>query len=366
MKKVIHIVSNVSSSNGLEWMIEGVSSLYACTVVLMNPSETPLELSLKEMKGVEVRRIKFRGKKDLIQVFLKMYVLLKATKPDIIHCHLYDACLVGLTTSRLAGVKKRIYTRHYSNIHHQYHPKGVWFDKVFNCLASDIIAISENVKQVLIKERARADKIIHLPHGFKLELFQKKLNVEALKNKYKVGNNYPVVGAISRFVHLKGVAYIVEAFSLLLKEYPKAKLLLFNAVGPEKKKIMSMLSSMPDSAYELVDFEGQIIDVYHLLDVFVHVPIDKEVEAFGQTYVEALAAGTPAVFTMSGVAPDFVKDEENAIVVDYKSSEQIYQGIRKILENEDVRQRIVQQGPISVEQFSLSKFLERLKEVYEK
>src|SRR5256885_4070776 len=38
-----------------------------------------------------------------------------------------------------------------------------------------------------------------------------------------------------------------------------------------------------------------------LLDVFVHAPIAPQVEAFGQVYVEAMAAGVPSVITRAGI-----------------------------------------------------------------
>jgi glycosyltransferase involved in cell wall biosynthesis len=72
----------------------------------------------------------------------------------------------------------------------------------------------------------------------------------------------------------------------------------------------------------------------------VHVPIDRLSESFGLTYVESLAAGRPSVFTKSGIACDFVRDEYNALVVDYRNSLQISEAINRILQDSDLRQRL--------------------------
>jgi hypothetical protein len=63
------------------------------------------------------------------------------------------------------------------------------------------------------------------------------------------------------------------------------------------------------------------------------VPIDDTIEAFGQTYIEALISGVPSVFTLSGVASEFIENGKNALVVDYKNSEQISVAIDQILTN---------------------------------
>jgi glycosyltransferase involved in cell wall biosynthesis len=53
-----------------------------------------------------------------------------------------------------------------------------------------------------------------------------------------------------------------------------------------------------------VEFEPDVAELYHAFDVFVHVPEDQHAEAFGLVYVEAMIAGTPCIFTGSGVMHD--------------------------------------------------------------
>jgi glycosyltransferase involved in cell wall biosynthesis len=80
----------------------------------------------------------------------------------------------------------------------------------------------------------------------------------------------------------------------------------------------------------------------------VHVPIDKYVEAFGQTYVEALAMGIPSVFTLSGIANDFIEDKRNAVVVPHCDSDAIYEAIVNILNNSNLRQNVIENGRTDV------------------
>ena len=62
----------------------------------------------------------------------------------------------------------------------------------------------------------------------------------------------------------------------------------------------------------------------------MHVPIDSMSEAFGQTYIEALASRVPSIFTLSGIACEFAKDRVNCLVVPYKDSDSIQLALESI------------------------------------
>src|SRR6185295_2234861 len=114
----------------------------------------------------------------------------------------------------------------------------------------------------------------------------------------------------------------------------------------------------PEKSFIEIRFENNIFALYKLFDVFVHTPIDEYSEAFGQTYVEALASGIPAVVTLSGIGNDFIVDGRNALVAKYKDSDSIYSGICTILKDGDLSNRIKSQGREDVEaRFSLKQMI---------
>jgi glycosyltransferase involved in cell wall biosynthesis len=92
-----------------------------------------------------------------------------------------------------------------------------------------------------------------------------------------------------------------------------------------------MLLELPDGSFEYVGFESNVYDLYSLFDIYIHTPVDPYCEAFGQTYVEALAAGVPSIFTLSGVAREFAMDEPLATIVPFRDSEAIYRAMIQLL-----------------------------------
>lgn len=367
--KITYILSNIDKSVAFEWIVSNLNkNEFEISFILFNNKEPYLFQWLKN-KGIDCYYIPHIGKKSYPNTFFKTLYILNKIKPTIVHTHLFDANLIGLSAAKLLGIKKRIYTRHHSTYHHQYFPKAIKYDKLCNYLATDIVAISENVKNVLIKqENVNPNKIHLIHHGFDLEKFKNipKKEIVALKEKYNVKVNYPVIGVIARYIDWKGHFYVIKAFKKLLQTYPNAKLILANASGPYKTEIQQLLQKeLKTEQYVEIPFEPNLFALYQLFNIFVHVPINSHIEAFGQTYVEALAAKIPSVFTLSGVANEFIQNQKNALVVDYRNSEAIYQAFIKLLTNKNLSNHLIENGLTSVEQFNLNLFIQKLEKLYE-
>jgi glycosyltransferase involved in cell wall biosynthesis len=97
----------------------------------------------------------------------------------------------------------------------------------------------------------------------------------------------------------------------------------------------------------------------------VHVPVDSKVEAFGQVYVEALAAEVPSIFTISGIASDFIEHDQNSCVVPYRDSAAIEHALNVLWQTPEIRSRLKRNGWNSVqERFGLSQMILLLEALY--
>jgi len=302
-------------------------------------------------KGHFVHFIEFAGKRDLVGAVIKLRGVFRRWNPEIVHTHLVEGSLAGLTAALFAGVSRRLHTRHHGVEAHVYYPHGVWYDRYNNWLSKRIVAISPVVADALInRDKASRGKVVTIPHGFHLEnLLPDQRVTEELREKYELTSRYPIIGSISRYIHWKGVHNTIEAFSKVLANYPNAKLVLANAQGPYATEIRDLLVSfLPKDSFVEIAFERNVTSLYPLFDVFVHVPVDRDLEAFGMVYIESLAIGVPSVFTTSGIASDFALDRVNAMVVPFNDSDAIATAIGVVLEDEDLRKNMVRNGRAAV------------------
>jgi glycosyltransferase involved in cell wall biosynthesis len=164
---------------------------------------------------------------------------------------------------------------------------------------------------------------------------------------------------------LKGVQFVIPAFQKLLQTYPKAHLIIANAEGDYKAEIETMLSILPKNQVTLIRFQNDVKQLYAMFDVYVHVPIDKDCEAYGQVYIEALAMKVPSVFTLSGIANEFVAHNKNAMVVDYQNSGEITNAIIFLLQHPDNAKAMANEGFANVTAlFNIEKMVALLEAVY--
>ena len=364
--RVTYIIANVDRAVAFGWVADLLDGdRFELSFILLNPGPSALEDELAQ-RDIPCERVTYRGYRDLPGAFWRVIRILRRTRPGTVHTHLLPACMVGLTAARLLRVPKRVYTRHHSTFHHDYAPKWVSVDRLMNRLATHVVAISENVRHVLQElEGVPEDKIRLVHHGFRFVDFDEvsPQNVEGLRAKYDLGSSAPVIGVIARYAELKGIEYIVEAARIVLRTHPNVLFIFANARGDPT--IAATVQQLPARNHREIPFEPDLFALYRLFDVYVHVPIDPRVEAFGQTYVEALISGVPSVFTLSGVATEFIEDGRNALVVPYRAPSLIAEAILRILADDTLAHRLSQAGRKDVEsRFRAEGMVEALSAIY--
>lgn len=364
---MVYVVSGVDGSRQLEQTALRLRQKAKIVFLLLNKRPGTFQMFL-EAHQIPVRR--FSPERPLLPIaciLLVLYFLLR--RPKVVHAHLFDAGVVGLTAAWLARVPQRMYTRHHSTIHHQYFRAGLKWDKLCNKLATAVVAPSKTVQDVLTDmEGVPGWKVALVHHGFALSSLAAKpddARLEKIRTKYRISDRQgPVIGCVARYTEWKGVQYVIEAFGELIKSVPSARLVLANAKGDYCAAIKHSLSQLPSESFREIEFEEDVEALYHLFDVLVHVPIDGMAEAFGQVYVEAMAAGVPMVVTLSGIAKECVVDEKNALVVPFKDPSAIEKAIRRLLEQEELRREIILNAQATAQNFSLDIMLDKLTTLY--
>lgn len=363
MKKVCLVISHINKALAFEWIVSGLHTSFQLEFLLLNQHDSALERFLSEHK-IPFQRISTQNRFALT---FKLFRYFLSIKPDVVHTHLRTATVCGIVAAWFARVSKRIYTRHHGSTHHNNFPRAVRIDKLINRLCTHVVSISLTTTEILRDwEGCPKSKIREIPHGFDLGLFrnQSQASIESLREKYNPNHRSPVIGCISRYINWKDVPRVVEAFQGVLNHYPKALLILANATGPDAIRVKATLKHLPESSYVEIKFEPDIASFYQILDVLVHIPIDPYVEAFGQTYIEAMAAGVPLVCTLSGIGREVCKHQGTAWVVPYGNTQSVTTGILELLENSELRKHVTSNALKEANQFGLPSFIGQLNSLY--
>lgn len=366
--RLIYVISDIDQTLAFEWISTHLPPEFDLQFVLIGRDNPKITAFFSE-HNIRFSVISDSVYPSLLSKVVAMTKIIRLKKPDIIHSHLWRANLIAQPVAWLLGIPKRIFTRHHGTIHYNEYPSGRKWDRLINFLATDIVAISENIREILMDwDKANPKKITIIRHGFDLNYFKKvpPQNIQAVKERQHIPNGCPRIGVIARYLEWKGIHFLIVAFKQLRTLYPDAHLVLSNTKGNFANEIRRLLSELPNGSYTEIDFEADVAALYQTFDIYVHVPVDPYSEAFGQTYVEALAAGIPSIFTLSGIAREFIKDEFNAIVVDFRDSEAIYRAILRLLSDKEFSKTLVENGRKSLQQFEVDKMINSLVNLYKK
>jgi len=191
-----------------------------------------------------------------------------------------------------------------------------------------------------------------------------------LRNEHRRGNG-PLLVFLGRLVEEKGPGDALRALGLLRRTHPDARLLLIGE-GQDRPGLEQLAQDLGvgDAAVFLgwVD-PGAVRAHLASADVFVgpsRTAPDGWVEAQGLSFLEAMAAGIPVVATRSGGIVDAVHDEKTGLLVDEAAPDQIDRAVRRIVEDDSLRQRLSMGGLALLERgFSRAASARRFSEVYE-
>jgi len=157
-----------------------------------------------------------------------------------------------------------------------------------------------------------------------------------------------VILYLSRIIEVKGLDYLVKAFSKLEKERDDV-FLVIGGTGDFKYKVQRLCASLK---VKNVKFIGAVIDpaykkaLYSLCSVFVLPSISMPYsapcnEAMPLVINEAMSMGKVVITTTAvGAADDMVINGMNGIVVEEKNVDDLYDALRKMLSDDEMRRRM--------------------------
>ena len=165
-----------------------------------------------------------------------------------------------------------------------------------------MIALHDDMNREL-RELFHTDRVITVNNGIVLEHFDRnKYDREAIRASLDVKKDEFLVGHVGRYHIQKNHEKIVEIFCALLKEEPKAKLLLIGR-GELKEQIMDMVNQRGiDDKVIFLENRQDIPELMCAMDVFL---FPSKWEGFGNVLIEAQSMGLRCV--ISDCVPDSVR-----------------------------------------------------------
>lgn len=259
---------------------------------------------------------------------LKLLKAIEEYKIDLLHSNSRTTQVLGSLLNKLFNIP------HISSCHGFF--KKRFFRKVFACWGQKVIAISQPVKEHLIKDFKVNEKdtvVIH--NGIDVEHFQASSIENRESRKKTLGlDNGPVVGIIARLSDVKGHIYLIEAMKLVLEDIPNAQLLIVGE-GKTRDELINLIYRL--GIQKNVFLIPSVIDtacVLSIMDIFAMTSLK---EGLGLSLMEAMASGLAVIGSDVGGIKTLIQEGFNGLLVKPKDSNALSKAILELLRDSEKR-----------------------------
>jgi glycosyltransferase involved in cell wall biosynthesis len=230
--------------------------------------------------------------------------------------------------------------------------------------AERVLTVSEASRRDLLRLLGvRPEKISVIPNAIDERFWEPPPDEEVVRVRERFQLNDPFVLYTGNIKPHKNVERLIDAFYRLRRGGPDNLRLLI--IGDEISKYPTLRRAVHRyMLHKHVRFLGFVPDrtlavLYRLAAVFAFPSL---YEGFGLPPLEAMASGTPVVTSNVSALPEGVGDA--AVLIDPYDPDAIAAGLRRVLEDEDLRADLRARGYRRAREFSWERSVARIREIY--
>ena len=221
-----------------------------------------------------------------------------AIAPDVVHSH-SGVWYKAAYAARLASVPRVVHTEHGRKV------ADSWMGHEVERLASrwtDVIVAVSDVLATQLRDtvvRGSRASVVVIPNGVDVERFAPRPDSGRLRRELGIPPQAPILGSIGRLEHIKGYDLVLEAFSLLGRDWQgEPPHLVLAGDGAERPRLEAMAAAHGTASRARL--LGWRDDVEDLLSSFTLFTMASRSEGTSVSLLEAMSSGLCPVVTDVG------------------------------------------------------------------
>jgi glycosyltransferase involved in cell wall biosynthesis len=246
----------------------------------------------------------------------QVHALLRQCQPDLVHTTLFEANVAGRIAARRAHtpVVSTLANEMYGAAHHAGYGRhsrmraAQVIDGLTARLAVRLHSVSTHVADVMARRlRYPRERIDVVPRGRDPEVLGRRSDERRRRARasLEIGADEPLVLAIARQEHQKGLDVLIDAMLRLRQKHPRARCVVAGRPGNVTPSLEEQVRRS-DAPVELLGGRDDVPDLLCAADVFV---LPSRREGLPGALLEAMALECPAVVTNLPQIREVVDDE---------------------------------------------------------
>ncbi|MCW9057754.1 MAG: glycosyltransferase family 4 protein [Gammaproteobacteria bacterium] len=268
--------------------------------------------------------------------------IVRTQKPDLIITHGFNGHIIADVALAFL-FDKPVFVATY---HGQYHPPTKLkklLEPIYNkttdlhmrYVAKSIVSVAESGRKYLVAKGVPSEKIEVIHNG--IEDVKRSADRDELRSDLGLPTDAFVVGVVSRLEPIKGIDFLLKAFSNVVVDMPSARLVIIGA-GVQERELQDLASRLGiTKAVTFAGFRQNASRYMDALDVFA-LPSLSEFHSIG--LLEAMRSGIAIVATNVGGNTESIRDGQEGLIVDPGSESDLESALRRLFEDDDLRVRL--------------------------
>ena len=286
--------------------------------------------------GLPAVPLKIRSEMDILAI-MQLAQAMKRYKCRLVHFHDAHSVAVGSAAAALAKVPLRVVSRRVDFPLRKNFLSRIKYNKDID----EIIAVSQDIKRVLVSGGINSRKVTVIPDGIDFLPFEEAVPSDFLRKELAFSPDDYLVGIVAHLADHKGHKYLIRASKILREKAPGIKVIIVGE-GPMRLELDRLAKEI--KVEDMVFFLGFREDVPRILaslDLFV---LSSYLEGLGSSILDAMACRLPVVATQVGGIPEVVIPGETGLLVPPRNSKALANAIIKIYENKEMALSLGKKG----------------------
>lgn len=231
-----------------------------------------------------------------VRALADLVALMRRGRYDVVHTHLYRACVYGRVAARLAGIPTVVATEHsIGDTQIEGRPTTWPVRRLYLAterLGHHTIAVSEAARGRLLALGVADTRITVIPNGLDVSAYRFDAAVRRRERAaLGIADDEVVIGAVGRLHPIKRFDWLLDGAADLVRSR-RARLVIVGT-GESDDSLRAQAARL--GVDRRLHMLGERDDVAALLSAFDVYAAPSQEETFGLAVVEALCAGLPAV-----------------------------------------------------------------------
>ncbi|QKF72671.1 glycosyltransferase, family 1 [Aliarcobacter faecis] len=346
MKNILEVCLS-PDLGGLELYMKNITKYFQTKAIINKKSKLKEVFDNEKMNYFEISKYSF----------FKLAKIIDKENIDIVHIH-WTKDILTVVLAKLFSKRKPkiIQTRHM----HMTRFKNDFYHKFLYKNIDMIVAVTNLVKKQLEKfiPKEIRPKVQTCYIGAETPEILLSDEKEILKTSLNITNEF-VVCIVGRVEEAKGQHIVLETVDKLRKSNINIKTLVIGHYM-DKNYFDNLKANYPNDIF--TDFVSNPTDFMQISDCVV---LATQKETFGLVLIEAMKCGICVLGSNSGGPLEIINDKKTGLLFKSMDSDNLYEKIKMIIENQDFREKLSKNGKIKVDKyFDSTKQFEELRNIF--